>query len=137
MKVAGFSLVELVVVIAIVAILAAIAIPSYRSYVTSSYLTDAFNTLSSYKVQMEQYYQDNANYGTANCGVAMPATKYFNYACALSNGGQGFTITATANGTSGFTGYTFTVNDAGTQTTTAFPGATVPAACWLSKSSGC
>ncbi len=135
MKQAGMSLMELMVALSIAAILAAIAIPSYQNYVLRSYTTEAFNGLSSYHLQLQQFFQDNGNYGGGGCGVATPATRHFNYACALA--GQGFTITATSNGVDNMNGYTFTINDANTQTTTAYPNGTVPANCWLTRAGGC
>ncbi len=134
----GFTLVELLITIVIVSILAGVAIPSYRDYVTRGHLVEAYDALGMYRINMEQSYQDSGTYATAGaCSIAAPTSDHFNYACALTNGGQGFTVTATGNGTNSITGYVFTLNDQGARTTTAFPGATVPASCWLTKSGGC
>ena len=101
---AGFTLIELMIVVAIIAILAAIALPIYSDYVTRGKLTEAQNNLSSLRVLMEQYFQDNRTYlNGANCGVNMPTTtasngassiaKYFTYTCVAT--ASTYTITAT------------------------------------------
>lgn len=130
----AFTLIELLMAIAILGIIVGIALPSYRSFVTRSYLNEAFDALAVFRVAMEQAYQDNANYGAGGCAVATPTSASFNYSCALGAGGQSFTATATGNGTNGVTGYTYAINDTGTRTTTAFPGGAVPANCWLTNS---
>lgn len=137
-KSAGFTLIELMIVVVIASMLIAIALPSYRAYVTRSYANEAFNTLSTYHLNLEQSYQDNGNYGVGSCAVSTPTSPTFNYSCALTSGGQGYTATATANGAKGITGMTFTITDSGTRTTTAFPGASgLPVSCWLSRAGGC
>ena len=74
---------------AIIAILSAIAIPQYQDYVTRGELPEAQAGLGAYRVAMEQYYQDNRNYGTGGCGAAAPAYKYFTHSCVPTNAGQG------------------------------------------------
>lgn len=137
-KTQGFSLIELMIVVAIVGILMAIAIPSYRDYVTRAYLSEAFDSLSTYHLRMEQAFQDNGNYGTGACAVATANTDHFNISCALGNSGQSFTVTATANNNDNFTGYTYTMSDTGARVTTAYPNASgLPAACWLIHPGDC
>lgn len=145
----GFTLIELMVTIAIVAILSSVAIPAYTDHVRRGQLPEAFTQLTDFRVKMEQYYQDNRNYGAAACAdvaggpswaTFAPANrKYFNYACTLPVTvpvGQQFLITAT--GSSGAaTGHVFTINHNGTQTTTQFKGATVAKTCWTSKGDEC
>lgn len=142
----GFSLIELMMVVAIIGILAAIAIPMYRDHLINSKLTEAATNLYDLRTQMEQFYQDNRVYGTAaTCGrdaggvqrVTIPPVdaKYFGYACVLNNVDQGYTITATSTTSISAAGdYVFTINDAGTQTTTKNKGdAIVGQNCWLLK----
>ncbi len=142
----GFTLIEVMITVAIVAILSAVAVPAYSDYIRRGQLPEAFTNLSDYRVKMEQYYQDNRNYGTANCAdvAAGPAwanfvpgnAKYFTYACLLTNGGQGYLIAAT--GSSGrATGHDYTVNESNAQTTSAFKGAAVAKTCWVARGDEC
>lgn len=132
----GFTLIELMVAVAIVAILSAVALPAYNSYVLRSRVPPALDALSSYQVRMEQRFQDTGSYAGANgaCGLAVPGgVANFAITCAL-NGNNGFTATATGSGV--MSGYTFTVNHAGTRATTAHPkGAN--ANCWTTKGTTC
>ena len=129
---AGFTLIELMITVAIIGVIMAIAVPTYRNYVKRAYLSEAFDSLSTYQIRMEQSFQDNGNYGTGStCAVTPAATKHFTISCVLAGAGQNYTLTAVANNVNGFTGYTYTINDASVRTTTAFPSGTgLPAACW-------
>jgi type IV pilus assembly protein PilE len=142
----GFTLIEVMITAAIVAILAAVALPSYRDHVRRSALPEAFTALSDYRIKLEQYFQDNKNYGTTNGGACangasapawntfVPAgAKYFTYACVVA--GTGYTLTAT--GSSVAAGHVYTLNDSNQQATTQFKGATVAKTCWLQKGSEC
>ena len=117
--------------------LTAIALPSYADYVRRGQLSTAFEMLGIYQMRLEQSYQDGGNYGVTNCAVAAPATtNYFQYSCALTNSGQGFTATAT--GVNNMAGYTFTIDAGGTQSTTAFPGGSgLPKTCWWIRKGDC
>jgi type IV pilus assembly protein PilE len=123
----GFTLIELMVVVAIIAILAAIALPSYTAYITRSKLTEAQNALSAFRVQMEQFYQDNRNYGTSTCGTTLAGTqsvpdpsaglKYFGtYVCTLAANKQSYT-TSLSGITTPTSGFMFTINNQNAQTT--------------------
>lgn len=134
----GFTLIELMIVVVVVGILASIALPSYSSYVQRSKITEATTNLSSLRVSMEQWYQDNRTYlnGTA-CGVAMPsgaAVKYFTFTCAATAG----TYLITATGTSGMAGFSYTIDQANSRATTALPAGwgTPPADCWATNKGG-
>ena len=134
----AFTLIELLVTMAILAILVGIAVPSYRSYLTRSYLTEAFDSLSVFRLAMEQAYQDNANYGTGgNCAVSVPTSPSFTYTCQLNNSGQTYVATASGNGNHAISGFQYSINDQGIRSTTLFPNGTVPVNCWLTSSNGC
>jgi type IV pilus assembly protein PilE len=118
----GFTLIEVMVVVAIIAILAAIAIPSYTDYVRRGRITEAISTLSSFRVKMEQYFQDNRTYvGACAPGTIAPlpaATPNWVFDC------PGATLTANtytvrATGVAGGTmeGFQYTVDQANARTT--------------------
>ena len=116
----GFTLIEMMVVVAIVAILLKIAIPSYVRYVQRGDIVEATQALAQYRVQMEQWYQDNNTYANgANCGVAYPTLVNFTLTCAL-NGGQAYTATATGNNGTQVSGFTYTITQANVQGSTAW-----------------
>lgn len=61
-KMAGFSLIELMVAVAIVGILAAVAMPSYQEYVRQSNRSAAKSVLLENAQLMEQFYTENNQY---------------------------------------------------------------------------
>lgn len=141
----GFTLIEVMIVVAVIGILAAIALPSYNDYIRRGQLPEAFNALSEYRVKMEQYYQDNRNYGGAACASAASANgwntfpttiKYFTFTCDLGATKQSYTITATG-GLSKAAGHTYTINEQGQRKTTKFKNATVDQGCWLTSGAAC
>jgi type IV pilus assembly protein PilE len=149
----GFTLIEVMIVVAIVAILAAIALPSYTDHLRRGQVAEAFTILADYRVKMEQYYQDNRNYGNAGGTTCANATgaptwanftshggRYFTFACALgaSTDNQSYTITAT--GSAGrAVNHVYTINSAGDRRTTQLDGTTYSPAktCWAARSSDC
>lgn len=147
---AGFTLIELMIAVAIIGILAAIALPSYSRYVVRSKLAEATSTLSDLRIKMEQYYQDNRNYGAtagAACGLAMPtspAAKYFDYSCTTtgsSGTAQTFTLTATSKSGQGMGAsgdYVYTIDYTNSKATTKYKAVTQSGkSCWLVSGSEC
>jgi type IV pilus assembly protein PilE len=141
-QVGGFTLIELLIAVAVIGILAAAVVPNYRDYVRRGALQESFANLSDLRVKLEQFYQSNRNYGTGTCGndgttaqVSLALGGKFTYECTLTNGNQGYDLTATGNGAA--SGHTFTLNQANAKSTTAFKGAAVAKACWLVKGSEC
>ncbi|HEX7339495.1 MAG TPA: type IV pilin protein [Rhodanobacteraceae bacterium] len=63
--VAGFTLIELMIVVAIIAILAALAYPSYTRYIVRTHRVAAESCLSELSNYMERYYTTNLNYAKA------------------------------------------------------------------------
>ncbi len=141
------------IVVAIVAILTAIALPSYKDYIRRGRLPEAFNALADYRTKMEQYYQDNRNYGSAAPACADASTagswntfipagaKYFTYSCVSSGTNQqNYLITATGRvmvSASSGADFVYTINQNGDRTTTVFKGNSVTATCWLTSTSTC
>jgi type IV pilus assembly protein PilE len=151
----GFTLIELMAVVAIVAIIGAIALPSYTAYVMRSKITEATSQLANYRVQEEQYYQDNRMYGTAGaCGItpasAAGTPKYFTFTCTSATpnvvGDQTYTITATggvAGGDQAMVGFVYTINQTNAKATAiAAPANTAKwgtgnVSCWIVKPQSC
>ncbi len=149
----GFTLIELMIVIVIIGILAAIAIPQFSQYVAKSKLTDGQSALADYHTRLEQFYQDNRNYGTSGgmCGdannngsvadagdVALPTSRYFGFTCTVSGGGQSYTASATSLvgvGLGAAGDYVYSVNQANSKTTTKFAGTALSPAknCWATS----
>jgi len=153
-RLAGFTLIELMITVAIVGILAAVAMPSYKNYIRRGQQPEAFNALSDYRTKMEQYYQDNRNYGSAStkCADASTASswntfapagaKYFTFTCAANTTSgdstqQSYTITATGNAGTQVASDVYTIDQNGNRATSNFKGSAVTASCWLTTSTSC
>lgn len=135
----GFTLVELMIVVAIVGILSIVALPAYTDYIMRGKIPDATSNLAATRVQMEQYFQDNRNYGTAPgaCGVTMPTSSYFTFSC-TGTGTPLTTYTITATGTGSMAGFTYTITETNTKATPAAPAGWGPTSttCWITKKGG-
>jgi type IV pilus assembly protein PilE len=140
----GFTLIELMITVAIVAILARVAIPSYLEYVKRGKMTEAFNTLSSFSLTMNQWYQDNRTYVgacTAGTMAATPTGQNFVFDCPTLTA-TGYTIRATGQGS--LNNYVYTLDQTGFRASTAPSGSgwpnspvtTPPTSCWISSKSG-
>ena len=131
----GFTLIELMIVVAIIGILAAVAMPMYSDYVVRSKIPEATSNLSTTRVRLEQYFQDNRTYVGFVCTDT--SFNYFNFSCTTQTA---TTYTVQALGKNSMTGFTYTVNESNAQQTTAAPAgwdaATMPASCWITKKDG-
>lgn len=136
----GFTLVELMITVVIVGILAAVAVPAYTDYVTRGKLAEASTELAAMRVKLEQFYQDNRTYSgacVADTVAALPAGKYFTYACTLA--ASTFTVTATGVAAQGTGGFSYTINQDNAKTTASVPtGWSLPSpnTCWVAKKGG-
>ena len=70
---AGFTLVELMVVIVIVGLLAAISIPSYRNYVVRGQRTDGKAALIDLQARQERFYFNANTYTVTLSDLSYPA----------------------------------------------------------------
>lgn len=132
----GFTLIEVMITVVIISILAAVALPAYTDYVTRGKIPEATNGLASMRIQLEQYYQDNREYGAGgDCGVNVPTAKDFAFACESSDG-QSYTITATGQG--GMGDFIYTIKESGARQTTKLPEkwGTTPKNCWVTSKGG-
>jgi type IV pilus assembly protein PilE len=126
------------IAVAIVAILAGIALPSYTEYVRRGRITDATAGLSSMRVKMEQFFQDNRTYaGACAAGTIAPlpaSTPSFTFSCPTL-GASAYTVRATGVGS--MSAFTYEINQANQRTTTGVPsGWTNPGNCWVLKKDG-
>lgn len=133
----GFTLIELMVVVAIVAILAVVAVPMYTDYVMRARIPDATSGLSTRRVALEQFYQDNRTYVGAPACVADTTNKNFDFSCTTQTA-VAFTVQALGKGA--MTGFTYTLDSNSNKQTTAAPAnwaaAAMPTACWITKKGG-
>lgn len=134
----GFTLIEVMIVVAIIAILASIAMPSYNRYLQRGKAQEATTTLSDLRVKLEQSFQDNRrydNYVAADCdllsggGSAVAGTKYFTYVCTTA--ANTYTLTATGVAGQDMTGYSYTIDQNNTKTSTTPDGG--GGNCWVTK----
>jgi type IV pilus assembly protein PilE len=105
-SIAGFSLIELMIVIAIMGILGTIAFPLYKNHIQSSRRTDAMSALIHLEAAEESYRFSNAGYGTltqlqaSTSGITNTSSLgYYDLTVAPSTPTTvGYTLTATATG---------------------------------------
>jgi type IV pilus assembly protein PilE len=133
----GFTLIELLIAIAIVGILAGVAYPAYTSHVKRGKIANLLAELTATRVRLEQYYQDNKNYGSTAtaCGVTMPSVSGFDVTCTWGTPttNQSFIIVANGRGSESMGGYTYSINHLDVKRTTTFDFETVARDCWIQK----
>jgi type IV pilus assembly protein PilE len=138
----GFTLIELLVTVAIIGIIAAIAVPGYRDYVQRGKVTEAHATLSDLRLRAEKWFADNRSYATGTPNwTTVTGTKYFTYSCGTPTA-TAFTCTATGVAGEGMAGFSFTINESNTRTSTfSSPSSWTtpsPNTCWVRrKGDGC
>ena len=145
-RMAGFSLIEIMVTVSLVAVLARFAIPTYQSYVLRGKVSQAFSQLSAWSIGMQQVYQDNRSYsggGATTClssgAGAAPTLNTGDFAYSCSNmSASTFTLSATGKSGTSVYNYVYTLDNTGARTTSTPSGAAFPssASCWVASSNG-
>ena len=106
-RIAGFTLIELMLVIAVIGVLAAVAFPSYQNYVNRSKRSDGKNALLEMASRQERYYFDNNTYTTDPTDLGYSSDPAISpegyYSISISNQPTGdiatsYTLTATPTG---------------------------------------
>ena len=135
-KCRGFTLIELMIAVVIVAILAAVALPNYNNYVLRGKISESTAQLSTMRIKMEQYFQDNRSY----LGACLPGTvapkptgenaKYFSYTCTIPDANN-YVVQADGVSSQGMSGFSYTIDQAGNRrTVTTGWGTCANTACW-------
>ena len=142
-SVAGFTMIELMIVVGIIAILAAIAVPIYTSYVKRSKIVQATTALADGRSRMEQWFLDNRTYAAVNkvdpC-VTIPAieagtAQAFVITCVSTV--STYTITATGNPAEGMeAGFVYTIDEGNNRVSTGPSGWSGNAGCWAIRPDG-
>lgn len=112
----GFTLIELMIALAIMGLISAWAIPSYRTYMLRANASEALAALSTSKLRLEQFFQDNRTYEgacDAKSSSAPPKTNKFAITCELDT--DSYTITATG------LGFVYSVDQNNNKKTTSVP----------------
>jgi type IV pilus assembly protein PilE len=136
----GFTLIELLIVIAIIGILSAIALPSYRDYVIRAKIPEATSTLSTKRVQMEQYFQDNHTYvGAPACASDASTSQYFSFVC--NPVATATTYTLVASGTGSMSGFSYSITETNARSSSIASPAkasfiSTARPCWIVRSGG-
>lgn len=126
-RLAGFTLLELMIVVAIIGILATIAYPAYAEYVKKAKRADAKEALMSAQLAQEKYRANNTRYGSlAEIGIAtISPDGYYKLAISGAPDATTYTVTATPSYADSTCG-TFALNQDGKLTT----GGYASADCW-------
>ena len=138
----GFTLIELMIVVIVIGILAAVALPAYGNYVIRGKIPDATSNLATKRTAIEQFFQDNRTYlSGAVCPASVApdttSSQYFTFSCVATAA----TYTITATGTGSMAGFSYTIDQSNTKTSTvAAPAPTgwraTSATCWITKQGG-
>ncbi len=137
----GFTLIELLITVAIIGILATVAVPAYSNYTIRGKVPDATSNLATKRVAMEQYYQDHRNYvGGPACFTDTTSSSYYTFSCGSVDGyANTYTITATGKGS--MAGFTYTIDQNNTKTSTIIAPANsswiaTQNSCWITQTGG-
>ncbi len=71
-RIAGTTLIELMIVVIVVGILASVAIPSYHRYSMRAHRTEAKSALLAVQLRQERFYLDNRTYTNNLAALGLP-----------------------------------------------------------------
>lgn len=132
----GFSLIELLIAVVIIGILAAVAYPSYQDYVLRSRISEATGGLAEMRLDAEQYYADNRTYVGFPCNPPSQA-EYFQFTCPAANlSANTYLLQAEGLAAEGMSGFTYTLDQSNTRTSTITPWGVSSSSCWILKRDG-
>lgn len=100
-RIAGFTLLELMIVVVVVGIIAAIAYPNYQDQVRKTRRADGKSALLNTAQALERCYTRFAAYNNAGCGVAFPILSpegYYSITAAAGPTAAAFTLAAAPQG---------------------------------------
>ncbi len=138
-RLAGFTLIEVMIVVAIIALLAAVALPSYSDYVRRGKVPNATTPLSQMRTNLEQWFQDNRDYSAAGgpcaaAGLASQNNKNFTFTCPVLTAA---TYMVTATGLGDMASFVYTIDQGVTTANALTRTSTTPfgngATCWITK----
>jgi|SRR5690554_2534881 len=115
-RLAGFTLIELMIAVVIVGILGAIAYPSYVRHVQRSLEAEAQGQIIELAAALEAHRAKNFSYAGASISALAPAlarNTHYADSLTLGSGNQSYTITATPQGSRMSGMPTLTYNSAG------------------------
>jgi type IV pilus assembly protein PilE len=134
-SIAGFTLIELMIVVSVIGILVGVAMPAYTNYVRKARAQEAPAELSKIRTRVEQYYQDNHSYtNIKTAGMCNPTDpKNFTYDCTGVDDTH-YLLTATGNASENMADFYFDIDQDGNKTSIYFGSSSQP--CWQTKKGG-